>query len=371
MRTKGCVAMPYLDQLKALYRSGLKDRDRMVSGAPQPPMYLPGLHFPDDMLREFHGCGSAVHPRDLYEGQSVAVIGIGSGLDAFELAYFTRRPGGVVAVEPVAEQIEVVRRHLQAAAEMNDWFDPSFIDIRHGSALELPIESESVDTVVQNCMFNVFHGHELTAALDELHRVIKPRGRLLASDPIAPRPMPEKLRTHARLEEICLNCCRTYEEYIAALVNAGFGAIEVRARRPFRVLDTLRYDIISDIVLEVIEVAAIRTPVPTDGACIFAGRTATYVGPEDEFRDAFVHTLKTGIPLPICEKTAEALTALQRANLIITRPTWHYGGGNSALCTDKCGVCGVVGETHKAASSPASLTVRGLHNPSSPTSTQL
>lgn len=360
--------MPYLDQLKALYRSGAKDRERMVSGAPQPPMYLPGLRFPEAMLREYHGCGTTVHPRDMYEGQTVAVIGVGSGVDALQLAYFTRRPGGVIAIEPVAEQVDVVRRHLEQAATENPWFDPSFIDLRHGSAHDLPLESDEVDTVTQNCMFNVFHGADLGRALDEVHRVLKPRGRLLASDPISPRPLPEKLHNHPRLEERALNCCLTFDAYIGALVEAGFGAIEIRARRPFRVLDSLRYDIISDIVLDVIEVAALCTPVPADGPCIFAGRTATYVGPEDEFSDDFVHTLKTGVPLPICEKTAEALTSLQRANLIITRPTWHYGGGNSALCTDKCGVCGVVGETHRAASSPAALTVRGLHSPQSPPS---
>ena len=68
----------------------------------------------------------------------------------------------------------------------------------------------------------------------------------------------------------------TYERYVAMLVEAGFGTIEVRARRPYRVLDPARYAIAEPILLHSVEVAAIKDPIPDDGPCVFTGRTCVF-----------------------------------------------------------------------------------------------
>ena len=72
------------------------------------------------------------------------------------MAYFARRPGGVIAVDPVREMRQKARANLELAAETNDWFDPSFVTLIDGDALHLPVERNSVDLAAQNCLFNIF-----------------------------------------------------------------------------------------------------------------------------------------------------------------------------------------------------------------------
>ena len=71
---------------------------------------------------------------------------------------------------------------------------------------------------------------------------------------------------------------------------------------------------------------AIKAPLPADGPCIFAGRTATYIGPDDSFDDDKGHVLLRDLPCGICDKTAAALLQLGRADLFLTGATWHYSG---------------------------------------------
>ena len=76
-----------------------------------------------------------------------------------------------------------------------------------------------------------------------------------------------------------------------------------------------------------VEVCAIKDPVPSDGACIFTGRTAIYFGTEETFDDDKGHVLIRDLPAAVCDKTAGALRALDRDDLLVTDRTWHYNGG--------------------------------------------
>ena len=91
--------------------------------------------------------------------------------------------------------------------------------------------------VAQNCLFNIFEPADLSRALQEAYRVLKPGGRLVMSDPIATRSMPLHLQQDERLRAMCLSGALTYEQYVQRIVRAGFGQVEVRARRPYRLLN--------------------------------------------------------------------------------------------------------------------------------------
>ena len=323
--------MNYHSTVQEVYRQAARQPARSLCCVPQKPMFLPGLHIPSIMHEMNYGCGSTVHLQDMTDGQRVLYVGVGGGLEALQLAYFTRRPGGVIAVDPVQEMREAAKRNLQEAAKTNDWFDPSFVDIRDGDALELPVEDETIDLAAQNCLFNIFttqeDGGDLERALSEMHRVLRPSGRLSMSDPITPRPMPKHLRNDPNLRAQCISGCLTYDRYIGTMVEAGFGSIEVRSRRPYRMLDRLRYELDEDLLLESVEVCAYKVAVPSDGACVFTGRTVIYTGPDESFDDDRGHVMPRDIPLGVCDKTAEALAALGRDDLTVTESTWHYAGG--------------------------------------------
>ncbi len=119
----------------------------------------------------------------------------------------------------------------------------------------------------------------------------------------------------------------TYEEYIQHLINVGFGQVEIRARRPYRVLDCQTYNLESPLLLESLDSVSYKVEIPADGACIFTGKTAIYLGDEEFFDDKAGHILQRGIPAVVCDKTAGNLAALLSLDVLITGSTWHYNGG--------------------------------------------
>lgn len=291
------------------------------------PLQVPGLNVPELMQQMNYGCGTTVHPAELSGEPTVLYVGVGGGLEALQFAYFSRRPGGVVAIDPVASMRSAAARNLAAAAQDNDWFEPSFVEIRSGDAFSLPVADESVDVVAQNCLFNIFEPADLVRALKEAYRVLKPNGRLIMSDPIATRPIPPHLQQDERLRAMCLSGALTYEQYTQHLVDVGFGQIEIRARRPYRLLDAQNYGLETPLLLESLDSVSFKVPIPSDGVCIFTGKTAIYSGAEEALDDRAGHIMLRGIPLAVCDKTAGNLSAKFPAEIMVTDSTWHYDGG--------------------------------------------
>jgi ubiquinone/menaquinone biosynthesis C-methylase UbiE len=274
-----------------------------------------------------YGCGSTVHPNELANNPKVLYVGVGGGLEALQFAYFCRQPGDVIAVEPVEAMRHAAHRNLQLAAEENDWFSIDFVDIRAGDAFALPVPDNSVDVVAQNCLFNIFEPEDLSRALQEAYRVLKPHGLLIMSDPIATRPIPQHLRQDERLRAMCLSGALTYAEYIQHLIDIGFGQIEIRARRPYRLLDSVTYKLDEDLLLESLDSVSFKVPIPSDGACVFTGKTAIYAGSEPLFDDQAGHILQQGVPSAVCDKTALKLGSTYPDKILVTDSTWHYDGG--------------------------------------------
>lgn len=291
-----------------------------------PPWKLPGLSVPKGMLERNYGCGSTVNPRDLADAERVLYVGVGAGMEALQLSYFLRRQGAVIGLDRLQDMLDTAGSLLREASAENDWFDPSFVELRRGDARELPLSSESVDVAAQNCLFNIFERGDLRDALSEMHRVLRPAGKLVLSDPVSSVPIPQRLADDPRLRAQCLSGALQLDEYLQAIVDAGFGTVEVRARRPYRVLDARRHDLRQDILLESIEVAAIKDPIPDDGPCIFTGRSAIYIGDDECFDDGKGHVLMRDMPMGVCDKTASALGSLGRDDIVLTPPTWHYSG---------------------------------------------
>ncbi|MGB5813327.1 MAG: arsenosugar biosynthesis arsenite methyltransferase ArsM [Polyangiales bacterium] len=316
------------------YRTVTEDLYAEAAQEPQPALCctttptwkLPGLNVPKEMLERNYGCGTTVNPIDLANAERVLYVGVGAGMEALQLSYFLRKPGGVLAIDKVPEMLAMADTLLTRAAADNDWFDRSFVDLQEGDALSLPASDASVDVVAQNCLFNIFNAEHLATALTEVHRVLKPGGRFVFSDPVAERQMPSALADDPRLRAQCLSGALTLPRYLETIVEAGFGTLEVRSRRPYRVLDPERYDLDTPLMLESVEAVAIKDPIPKDGPCIFTGRTAIYIGRDAHFDDGKGHLISRDLPLGVCDKTAAALQSLERHDLIVTEPTWHYPG---------------------------------------------
>ncbi len=317
----------YLETAKNVYKEAALNPQEGLCCTTTPVWQLPELNIPKKMLEMNYGCGSTVNPRDLVNDPTVLYVGVGGGMELLQFAYFTRREKGVIGIDPVGEMLEVCETNFIEAEKLNPWFNRNFVDLRNGDALVLPVEDESVDVAAQNCLFNIFHSEDLKRALEEMYRVLKPRGRLVLSDPVCEQSMPDKLKADERLRALCLSGAIPLKEYLDLIASVGFGTLEVRAKRPYRILDPKHYDTEELIFIESVEVCAIKDPMPADGPCIFTGKTAIYYGDEEYFDDHEGHVLLPNQPLAICDKTAGKLKALNRNDIFISESTYFYDGG--------------------------------------------
>lgn len=316
----------YLETTKDVYKEAALKPDVGLCCTTSPIWKLPSLEIPSIMLEMNYGCGTTVHPRDLADNPNILYVGVGGGMEVLQFSYFSRKKDGVIGVDVVDEMLKACDENLKLAEKENDWFESDFVSLRKGDALNLPIEDESIDVAAQNCLFNIFEKEDLTKALKEMYRVLKPHGRLVLSDPIAEK-IPDHLKADERLRALCLSGALPMEEYVKMLTDVGFGTIEIRARRPYRVLSPNHYDVNENVLIESLEVAAIKDPMPEDGPCVFTGKAAVYYGDEEYFDDGKGHTLLQNQPLAVCDKTAGALESLGRDDIYFSPSSFHYHGG--------------------------------------------
>lgn len=319
--------MSYLETTKDVYKDAALTPDVGLCCTTNPIWELPGLKIPKIMQEMNYGCGSTVHARDLANQPKTLYVGVGGGMELLQFAYFSRQEQGVIGIDVVDEMLEASRKNFKEAEEVNPWFKSGFVNLRKGDALNLPVEDESIDVAAQNCLFNIFKTEELKMAIAEMYRVLKPHGRLVMSDPICEQEMNDTLRNDERLRALCLSGSLPLKEYVKMLTDAGFGTIEIRAKKPYRILDPKNYPTDELIYIESIEVAAIKDPMPKDGPCIFTGKAAIYYGDEDFFDDKEGHILLKNQPIAICDKTTEALKSLDRDDIFFSESTYHYDGG--------------------------------------------
>lgn len=317
----------YFDTVTDVYKAAAENPDVGLCCTTTPIWQLPDLYIPPKMLEMNYGCGSTVHPRDLINNPTVLYVGVGGGMELLQFAYFSRKPGSVIGVDSVVEMLYACKSNLIEAQRNNDWFQLDFVTLKEGNALDLPIEDQTVDVAAQNCLFNIFKQDDLKKALSEMYRVLKPHGRLILSDPVCESEMSEELRDDARLRALCLSGSIPLSDYLKLLAETGFGTIEVRAKRPYRILSPNHYKTDKLIYIESVEICAIKDPMPADGPCIFTGKTAIYFGNDDFFDDGKGHILKQNQPLAICDKTAQNLSQLGRDDIFISPSTFFYDGG--------------------------------------------
>ncbi|WP_347373149.1 arsenosugar biosynthesis arsenite methyltransferase ArsM [Aequorivita sp. Q41] len=319
--------MSYLETTNDVYKQAALTPEVGLCCTTNPIWELPGLKIPKIMQEMNYGCGSTVNARDLTNNPKMLYVGVGGGMELLQFSYFNRQKSGVIGVDTVPEMLAASQKNFKDAEAMNPWFKSEFVELKKGDALNLPVEDNSIDVAAQNCLFNIFKAEDLKKAIEEMYRVLKPHGRLVMSDPTCEQQMNETLREDSRLRALCLSGSLPIAEYVKALTDVGFGTIEIRARKPYRILDPKNYPTEELIYIESIEVAAIKDPMPEDGPCVFTGKAAIYYGIENHFDDKKGHILLKNQPLAVCDKTAAALASLNRDDIYISESTFHYDGG--------------------------------------------
>ncbi len=198
-------------------------------GGPSPEGFLATLagysreelaKLPADAVANSFGCGNPVALAEIREGDTVLDLGSGAGIDLLLAAKLAGPAGKVIGVDMTPAMIERARKNAAAAGLAN-------VDVRHGIIEELPVDADSVDLVISNCVINL--SPEKRRVFDGIHRVLKPGGRFSISDIVA-ETMPDWVLEMHNLHSACISGAISEVEYLAGLREAGLADVAVRDR---------------------------------------------------------------------------------------------------------------------------------------------
>jgi len=162
------------------------------------------------------GCGNPTAVADLSEGDRVLDLGSGGGIDVLLSARRVGPTGFVYGLDMTDEMLELARANAIDAGATNVEFIKGYIE-------DIPLEPESVDVVISNCVINL--STDKSAVFDEIHRVLRAGGRVGITDIVANDSLTPAQRAERGSWVGCIAGALSYSEYRALLEGAGFEEI--------------------------------------------------------------------------------------------------------------------------------------------------
>jgi SAM-dependent methyltransferase len=164
------------------------------------------------------GCGNPSALVSLRPGDVVVDLGSGAGFDAFLAARAVGPTGRVIGVDMTDAMLEKARENARKADFAN-------VEFRKGTIEELPIENESVDVIISNCVINL--SPEKDRVFREAFRVLRPGGRLMISDIVLERPLPPEIAVDISAHVACVGGASVRGEYLEQIEKAGFREVSI------------------------------------------------------------------------------------------------------------------------------------------------
>lgn len=165
------------------------------------------------------GCGNPLAMASLQPGETVLDIGSGGGLDALIAARQVGSTGQVIGVDMTPAMLERARRAAQQGGFDN-------VQFKHGYAEKLPVDNNSVDVIISNCVINL--AEDKGKVFREAYRVLKDNGRLEVNDMVFGGAILPAARASASGWAECISGALPEEEYIDLVRQAGFQDVSVR-----------------------------------------------------------------------------------------------------------------------------------------------
>jgi SAM-dependent methyltransferase len=164
------------------------------------------------------GCGNPVALASLKEGEVVLDLGSGAGFDCFIAASRVGETGKVIGVDMTPEMIEKARQNAQKGRYEN-------VEFRVGEIEKIPASNDEADVVISNCVINLSPDKE--QVFKEAFRVLRPGGRLMVSDMVLLKALPEVIRRSVEAYVGCIAGAAMKGEYLATIEAAGFREIKI------------------------------------------------------------------------------------------------------------------------------------------------
>ncbi|MCJ7695237.1 MAG: arsenite methyltransferase [Anaerolineaceae bacterium] len=176
-----------------------------------PAPLLQGL--PSDITNFTAGSGNPITTANLKPGETVLDLGSGGGLDCFLAAREVTESGHVIGVDMTPQMLNRARMATKRLGLKN-------VEFREGLLEALPIDDNSVDVVISNCVINL--SPDKPQVLREIFRVLKPGGRISISDIVTNKPVPEEKLKASEEWCGCTSGALPVQEYTEELRQAGF-----------------------------------------------------------------------------------------------------------------------------------------------------
>lgn len=174
------------------------------------------------------GCGNPTAIASLRKGETVLDLGSGAGFDCFLAANRVGSTGKVIGVDMTPEMLDKARDNAQKAGYTN-------IEFRLGEIESLPVEEDSIDVVISNCVINL--SPDKPKVFREAFRVLRPGGRMIVSDLVLLKDLPESIQGLAEAYTGCVADALLKEDYLRAIEEAGFQDVRVTNENRYAISD--------------------------------------------------------------------------------------------------------------------------------------
>src|ERR1043165_3631042 len=165
-----------------------------------------------------YGCGDPITLAALQAGQTVLDLGSGAGLDCFLAAKKVGEAGQVIGVDMTPEMIERARSSAKRLNIQN-------VDFRQGYLEDLPVDSNSVDVIISNCVINL--APDKSKVFAEAFRVLKPGSKFAVSDIVTDGPLPDAIKKSLSAWAGCVAGAIEAKDYVAMMEAVGFRDISI------------------------------------------------------------------------------------------------------------------------------------------------
>lgn len=164
------------------------------------------------------GCGNPVALASLKEGETVLDLGSGAGFDCFLASSRVGHRGRIIGVDMTPEMVEKARDNARKGNYSN-------VEFRLGEIENLPVGDNSVDAVISNCVINLSPNKK--RVFIETFRVLKPGGRLMISDIVLLKELPDFVKNSIQAYVGCVSGAMLKDEYLKAVREAGFQDVKI------------------------------------------------------------------------------------------------------------------------------------------------
>jgi SAM-dependent methyltransferase len=170
------------------------------------------------------GCGNPIAFASLKEGETILDLGSGAGFDCFLASKIVGPNGKVIGVDMTAEMVARAQDNALTGGYSN-------VEFRLGEIEALPVEDNTIDVIISNCVINLVPNKE--KAFKEAFRVLKPGGRLMVSDIVLKKNLPDFVLESIEAYVGCVSGASMKDRYLDFIKSAGFENVVVNEESDF------------------------------------------------------------------------------------------------------------------------------------------